>query len=312
MDSNTCSRKEKRVPQLLAEAIKLRENDEALRQLSQQLRFVLDETEDKDHYEALFLKGDRVLVNRKYLRDALRDFMRTSGKPILLVQGPSGSGKTHTRYFISYLAETLKSFRVILIDFADMMTYANGKIEAEMVGNALAARMCFDGMPKRFEEQEARWVGQYYNWLLPHLRSELTTYWFVFDHFEKALLSPGVLDLIRELAFLIDTDQLDARLVLLGYQELLPISVDGSICRETLRAIGKDDVVDYFIRLYADRKQHKGIAYSVRDVASSINVVWRKRSSLQSQKENAQALKILGEAIVQEIKNFMPILMSLT
>ncbi|EFH88938.1 effector-associated domain EAD1-containing protein [Ktedonobacter racemifer] len=294
--------KEKRVPQLLAEAIKLRENDEALRQLSQQLRFVLDETEDKDHYEALFLKGDRVLVNRKYLRDALRDFMRTSGKPILLVQGPSGSGKTHTRYFISYLAETLKSFRVILIDFADMMTYANGKIEAEMVGNALAARMCFDGMPKRFEEQEARWVGQYYNWLLPHLRSELTTYWFVFDHFEKALLSPGVLDLIRELAFLIDTDQLDARLVLLGYQELLPISVDGSICRETLRAIGKDDVVDYFIRLYADRKQHKGIAYSVRDVASSINVVWRKRSSLQSQKENAQALKILGEAIVQEIK----------
>ena len=291
-----------RLPYLIEEAYDMRPQDRLLSTFFEDFKPIIAE-ENRDHYEALLLRGDRVLVNRRLLRDTLRGFDERTGKPILIVDGPPSSGKTHSRYFITYLESTVLRFKTIVIDLTHLAASAeNGMIGPEDLGQWIAARMGLGKIPDRQKEQDARWVHRFCNWLIEELRNDSQARWIVLDHFDKTSLSQGTQDLIHTLITEIDTNQLNLRMVLLSYKDKnsLPPSITDIVTYEYLTPIDKNDLILFFIGLYEERKRYKQVGCEPKDVAESIHRVWS-----QIDLSDPRHMKFLGDAIMQEARNVL-------
>ncbi|MFD0531233.1 hypothetical protein ACFQ1I_39025 [Kitasatospora arboriphila] len=60
-----------------------------------------------------------LFLGRTLLRTHLKDLVSDSRSRVLLVTGPRSCGKSHTWYFVSHVAQQLRTFRPVLVDLAE-------------------------------------------------------------------------------------------------------------------------------------------------------------------------------------------------
>lgn len=288
---------------LLDGAICLRNQAQPLKSIRNELDPLII-SEREDHYAAYWLLGDRVLVNRQPLRDALKKINDTqTGKHILVVQGPRLSGKSHSLCMIRYLQDRLLRFKIVWVDLERLVFSTKDRlIRPEDLGEAIITQMGLkEKMPKRQNEHDARWGQRFCDWLTGQIANKGTCYWIVLDSFDKTLVPQGTHDLVRELALRIETNIDQLRLILLGYTEedkkSLPIEVFGGIEEESTSQIGDPELLDFFTNLYEQRRQQRNIDFTPSDVGYSVAAVKRTVDFTKT-----QYLVSLNQAVIAECK----------
>jgi hypothetical protein len=201
-----------------------------------------------DPYEAYLLRAQRFFINRVDFRVALRDLSKSDGERVLVINGERGSGKTYSREMINYLTEVLDDHKALYVDL-DMFEYRPDDLAAT-IGRQMGRDVTT--MPKQYDEQVSRWTHNLCDWIFEDfIKNERFTWWFVFDGFRQRLLQPETRDLIGELATRAEGPVRQCRLVLLNYTEMLPADIDCFIKRETIRSIGREDLIPFFNHLFS-------------------------------------------------------------
>lgn len=209
----------------------------------------LRDLEEEDHFNVCFLSANSVMVNRTELRDALKEL--ESAKPrgirVLTVNGDPVSGKTYSKELISYLYEVRGNFEPIWIELGE---YQNTGITAVDLAGEIIAKMGLgdETLPKDNREQPARWVLAFRSSLVGKMRGHPTNWWIVIDGFNQVAIPPEVDYLIQALAR-ITQDLPRFRLILLGYPNELPDIARYAIA-ENIKPVEREDLLDFFIRLY--------------------------------------------------------------
>jgi hypothetical protein len=288
---------------LVNAAVELRQDHQELQRIQAELQPLLV-LEEIDHYEVLLLRGDRALVNRKALRQALRNMNQNAvqGKRILIVDGPPISGKTYSLQFISYLHTAIKSFKLAWIDLGRLALEEGGEIRPEALGRKIASQAGLEGMPARGQEQDARWVGQFCDWITGALADEDQIRYIVIDGFGSTLLPQGTHDLIHQLAIRVEINLSMLRLVLISYRnrDSLPLEVVAGVEYEYISPIDNAELISFFTRLYDDRKRMHQTEYSFNDVTKSVAAVLS-----QLPPQDSRRLVHLGEAVAKEAKKIL-------
>jgi hypothetical protein len=162
---------------------------------------------------------------------------------------------------------------------------------------SLLMQLGLSRVPRRHNEQDARWNKEFCDWLGGELENKTTTYWIILDSFDKVLLSWGTQDLVRELARRIVMSLDKMRLVLLSYSgsDTLPADVQGVFAHEPLSILGEGELIEFFMCLYDQRNQPltdlgSEIAVSVSKVLNRVNP------------GDAQYMSALGQAVADEAK----------
>lgn len=207
-----------------------------------------------DHIMAYVLRGQRYFIDRKDLRSALAE-MRSDERRVLVVNGDRLSGKTYTRELISFLSWKTPKNRPVYVDL-DKYVYQPPYL-TETIGQLLG--METSTMPKKEDEQTARWVQRLVGWILARVVNPGDiTYWFIFDGFREQTLLPETKDWIDELAVQAELNVPQCRVVLLNYKETLPFQISDYVGREEIKPIGRDELLDFFEQLNLDNQKKYG------------------------------------------------------
>lgn len=208
-----------------------------------------------DYVMAHILRAGRFFINRKHLRKALTVMKTGDGPRVLVVTGDRLSGKTYTRELITYFTEKTPKNRAIYVDL-DRLVYEAPTLTQE-VGQLLG--MDVSNIPQQEDEQNARWVKRLCGWIIARIVNPGdVTYWFIFDGFREQTLLPETRDWIEELVLQSETNLQNCRVVLLNYNEVLPLQINDYVCREKIEPIRPDDVVAFLEQLNIDHKKNYG------------------------------------------------------
>lgn len=284
---------------LLDEAVALRPNSDELAQLRDELREEVI-AERMDHFAACRLLGHNYMVDRAPLRAKLQHLAaREEGIHILKVRGPSKSGKSHTFQLIRYLSDRVGGFRMVFVDLAELASAVGRDLLPEDLGEEIVFQMKLQGqMPVRQNELDSRWVRRFVAWLTGELQNRDEVYWIVLDSFGNTLVPDGVYELVRRLAEQIETNLSQIRLVLLGFERDLPDRVLGGLEEEDLTAaarIGQDQLLDFFSRMYQERRLRRAADFAAEDVAGSVSTVMQRVAF-----DRDDYLLQLGRAVMEE------------
>lgn len=293
---------------LLEAAIEMRSASQMLKLLRTEFDGVIT-AERADHFDAYWLLGDRVLVDREPLRAAVKSLEALPGsgeiqKRVVVVTGPRKSGRSWSLQYIRYLKETRHSFILVWPDLENLANSIDDDKELgpEHLGYSIAKQMNLkmSDWPERKKEKDEKWVWRFCEWLTGQLTGTQTVYWIVLDSFDKLLLPDGIYVLINALAMRIQVNLDMLRLVLLSYnrQDDLPSDVIPDVEIISTNLIGDPELVAFFARLYDQRKRRFDIDFSPTDVANSVAEVKRQVVDFG----NEGYMFKLGPAVVQEAK----------
>jgi hypothetical protein len=208
-----------------------------------------------DHFDVCRL-GNRVMVDRKRLRDSLRQLSTTQSERIMVVTGEKGSGKSHSFQLISYLRAFRGGFSLALIDFEDYQRVLSvtGKPELtpDYIARTLVKELRYDLGPLEppTDSQWARWVLDFCDDLVAQAQEDDRWCWVVIDGFGSVPLAQDTVDLIKDLAVRINKSLPQFRLILLGYGGDFTHDVLNHVTWETTEPIGIEELLDFFGRAY--------------------------------------------------------------
>ena len=244
--------------------------------------------------EAILLPGGRPFLNRQGLRWALRELLRTDGSRVLVVNGPPGSGKSYSLALVRYLAAVL-NFPVAWVDLqAEVWP---GYTPADLA-SALGRQMGADpGSMPTVQGSPGRWVHQLGDWLTAEAAREDGRWWFVLDGADQTDLPRETHDLIQYLAHQVAAAAFSLRLVLLGYEEPLPLGIEERVLRDNIGPIGQADLWHFFARLFAQ----EGLEYAPEAVEAAVDAV------LQAVPEShPERPLLLSRAVTQAVSLLLP------
>lgn len=196
----------------------------------------------RDKFEVTVLRGDRVFLDREYLRQALREMADPAGRRILVVNGPHGSGKTYTREYVLDVTFGTPNHRVVYLDL-DTADYGPAELASD-----ICQQVGYESksMPKLNNESPERWVARLNSSLLAGLTSNTAIkWWLILDGFTKPLQAETK-QLIDELA--IRAREADLRMILLGCTAELPVRLATEVIREDIKPIGREDVETFVMQ----------------------------------------------------------------
>lgn len=249
--------------ELIAAAREKRPNHQALARLHEQPR-VISALESSDHFEATYLLG-QPLVNRRHLRDVLKQLDAGDEPRVLVIDGDPVSGKTYSSRFINYLAGKRKTFKVAKVDLERLARGEGGPVRPATVARSIVSQWGLDGMPEPGQEQDSTWVDLFCDWLTGVLGSSPTNCWIVIDGFGKALVAQGTHDLVEQLGLRSYENLPALRLVLVSYKKLqdLRALVGPNVEYEWIARIGRDELttglVQFFGLVYLERQDRRGL-----------------------------------------------------
>jgi hypothetical protein len=261
-------------------------------------------TENEEPLRAYWLLGDRVLLDRLGLRATLETLKRDdSGKHILVVQGKRRSGRSHSEQLIRLLGNRA-GFNII---YADLNQLANTHkdepdgLRPEHLGESIATQMGRPEAAVRQGQTDAAWAEGFCNRLTPFIQETQKQYWIVLDSFDKQLLPQGIYDLIDEMATRIEHTWPQLRLVLLSYDKGRLLAklqgAQGLETEELAAPIGENELNDFFIRVYEERKQRRQVEYTPVEVADKVKKVLQ---AVDPQSENY--LEELSNKVIEEAR----------
>jgi hypothetical protein len=226
-----------------------------------------------DHFEACRLSGGHVMIDRHRLRAALRGMVHLTGRRILVVKGGDHSGKSHSLQLISYLRLVRGGFTPVIVDLRDFdWKAARGEIiEPRDVADRIVRTMRYDFTldPAPRDGQWSRWVQDFCVQFESRAIDDTKQWWIVIDTLDKVLVQQPVLDLIKELALRVNRTLTSLRLVLIGYGETFPGSVQPIVDEEVIHPIGQDELIEFFVLAF----DQLGLAYDLDEVAMMVRRV---------------------------------------
>ena len=217
-----------------------------------------EHTAAQDPFEALVIRnGTEVFLGRAGLRVRLREFVADPEKTVLVVDGEPHSGRSYTYGFIRHLGQHL-GFRPVRVTLSRSST-------AHKVLERLDEILTEPGAAPDPLWERAEWndpvaaIDDAVHTVVRKATDEREQYWLVLDECDKLDPDSDVWDCIGKLALAVyESTPLRPhavpRLVLLGYSaqaRQLPYEIRKNEVRDTARAVGEDEVRDFFTRLLA-------------------------------------------------------------
>jgi hypothetical protein len=247
-----------RISELIERAMKEKPRNQLLRATGEWLQGEIERRSSSyrfqpaDPYDAWLLRRGQPFVNRKVLRDHVKE-LATDGSRILVVDGPPSSGKTYSLNFISHISDTLQNCRIAWID-VEQGIRANFSAEqiAVSIVSQMGRRASLDYIPKQNELQEARWLLDLRDWLIGEINQTNITWWIVCDGLCHVDVPPSSRDFLRLLMRSAHFNVPQLRVVILAYKDdILPPDIASFIRKEKISDIGPPEISEYFKRLVA-------------------------------------------------------------
>lgn len=230
----------------------------------------------KDHFDTLFLRGERVLVNREPLRTALRAFGSDVSQSILVIKGDTCTGKSYTMDVISYLEATEENIRYAPVKLKKIAV--NGEVLPERLAEEIAEQMGCRELTQLQNEMAPAFIKRFFRLLAEQLEKQANDdegrHWLVIDEFNEVTLPKESLSLIDELADRINSKWHRMRLVLINYPADLPIQTKPIVVTETLKPIDDNEMLRFFQTVYEHRKKNIAQDFEQMDIVlSAANVL---------------------------------------
>jgi Effector-associated domain 1 len=227
-------------------------------------------------FEVCRLTGSHLMVNRTRLREALREIHNPLGKRILVVKGAPKTGKSHSIQLITYLKVRLGGFQLINIDLEVFSRLLGSQVlvDAHELADQIVSGLRY---PWKIPDppndgQWARWVIEFYKGFVPLAADDEKTRWIVIDSLNSVPLAQSAYDFLKELAYRINGDLTQFRLVLLGYGESLPASVIAHVEEESIEAIGAKELAEFLVKACVELQ----IPLDENKVASAVQRILNK------------------------------------
>ncbi|MFF6844422.1 effector-associated domain EAD1-containing protein [Streptomyces tanashiensis] len=185
----------------------------------------------------------RAFINRRDLREKLRQMLDAQSGRVLIVDGARKSGKTWTWFLLCHVlhGQGIKPYKI------DFSTYAE-PVEVRDIVAELSDQIGWDlGHGDAFATEDAQ-VRRVVNLAKQYMRTSREDLWLVFDGLVRTALTPQALRLVESLAEAVANGEMGERLsmVLIAYGGKLPPSVDPYVWRTRLTPIGIHDLREFF------------------------------------------------------------------
>ncbi|MEU1466167.1 effector-associated domain EAD1-containing protein [Streptomyces sp. NPDC005727] len=185
----------------------------------------------------------RAFIDRRHLREVLRDMLETRGSRVLIVDGARRSGKTWTWFLLCHVLDGhgVKPYKI------DFSAYAE-PVEVRDVVAELSDQLGWDlGQGDAFATEDAQ-VRRVVNRAKQYMRDAREDLWLVFDGLVRTELTPQALRLVENLAEAAANGETGDRLsmVLIAYGGQLHPSVDPYVWRTHLGPIRVQDLREFF------------------------------------------------------------------
>lgn len=235
--------------QLLDEASQMRPDDQALKDLLKAAAPI--SANPANPWQALVING-QPLVDRDAIRTSVRQLDANQAR-ILVVFGDEATGKSHLSNLITWRA-TEAAARMVTVNLEQLWKLASAE-NRRLAPRDIAMRFCdqlgfgYEIIPSN-DEQDSRWAIIFCDRVQARLDAG-QVYWFVVDEFNKIATSQQIVDLVKEFASRVSTTMANVRLVLLGFGDTLPTSVEPGVLRQRVPHLAESDIKEYFANLYA-------------------------------------------------------------
>lgn len=271
----------------------------------------LTQVEVIDYYRTCFVRAKRLFIAREHLRAATKQLREDNDSPrTFLVKGAPKSGKTYTRQLIFYLEDKPINGRneIHKTIYIDLKSFIHDPFHiAETIGRRLPVDV--STIPERGAEQETAYAVRLVDWIHEQFRRmpDNTVYWIVVDHFLEAQLLKGTKELINLLSQRIEDEVREkCRLVILDYQDNIPVNiVNQSIC-ETVEEIKREQLIQYFTDLFDFKKIVKTTEESEAIVETILKQVESRIAALPADSDvSEKRWEFLYEAINEAIQRYV-------
>lgn len=208
-----------------------------------------------DPFEACFIEpGPQPFINRKTLRQFLREIDTPGGFPLLAVNGLSKTGKSYSFQFIGYLKRRLSSYLLAWVDLKDEVY---GEYKPEDLARDIADSFGWDvvSMPRR---PSTRYPKELTRWMLGQSNrgDQPPRAVIVLDGFHQPELYGETREFVQELIKQIAANTSQLRLVLLNYSDnLLPPGLP-PIRKEPLTVLSRPELSEFFTDLARQKGQN--------------------------------------------------------
>ncbi|MEV4192466.1 hypothetical protein AB0J65_13865, partial [Streptomyces toxytricini] len=232
---------------------------------------------DQDHFRAGVLRnGAEVFIDRAQLRERLREFLADPEKTVLVVDGEPDSGRSYSYSLIRYLGQHC-GFRPVRVTLTHTTT-------AAQLIRQIAARLNPEADPPQLNPTPLNDPLSAHEWAVQQIVTRATAapeaFWIILDECDRLASTSDAWDAIGQLARALfergpAPEGIAPRLVLLGYPATmpqLPYEIRKTVCRDTARILGRDDVDDFFRTYFTQAPVPP--ADAVRLAAASAAAVW--------------------------------------
>ena len=191
-----------------------------------------------DAYDATFVGpgGSSAFIDRAELRHLLRGLVQGEAR-VLIVGGPPDSGRSHTTQLLTHLVANEPRFELALVDMSKWKGPPATPID---VVRRIASEMRLEAPPVDVHALPDNQANVLARSLLDGIHNGKRTWLLVFDGIDRANLRPEAFRMIETIA--VDSarrSELPLRVVLLGYDRLLPGGAERAAVRETIRPIAR-------------------------------------------------------------------------
>ncbi|WP_284581178.1 hypothetical protein [Streptomyces sp. 2P-4] len=232
---------------------------------------------DQDHFRAGVLRnGAEVFIDRAQLRERLREFLADPEKTVLVVDGEPDSGRSYSYSLIRYLGQHC-GFRPVRVTLTHTTTAAR-------LIRQIAARLNPEAEPPQLNPTPLNDPLSAHEWAVQQIVTRATAapeaFWIILDECDRLASTSDAWDAIGQLAQALfehgpEPEGTAPRLVLLGYpgtMPQLPYEIRKTVCRDTARILGRDDVDDFFRTYFTQAPVPP--AEALRLAAASAAAVW--------------------------------------
>lgn len=212
-----------------------------------------------DLYTTYEVRTGRLFVNRKDLRERLREFSGANTSRVFAVEGADGSGRAYSSRLIEYLTNNGTWYRV---DHYDLVEF--GRREPIALLNSIFAGL--GSSRPVIPERDSREAFELCLAMETELNRRQETLCLVFSRFAGANLHDDTRNFILKLAVQAEKKIKWLRVILLGYDRELPVEIYDEVLRESIHPLTPDD----FAECTAGILNRRGIPVSPADVRPDI------------------------------------------
>lgn len=128
-----------------------------------------------------------------------------------------------------------------------------------------------ESMPSQGAESLGHSVKRLCDWITVEVnKSRITNWWLIFDGFQDAKPSPEIIDFLHELMFRAHSAARQLRVILLGFDDLLPARLEADVLRENIGPVKQPDLVDFFRELF----DLAGRPYTMETIVEIVDKLW--------------------------------------